>query len=279
MSKRIPLQAETNYSDSPLVTVNLACYSGDVKYVKRAVVSLANQDLPHKEIQVLPIFDGDPTPPEEALIAEAFEDHDFHSVFLIGTGQKSGYYTLGRNQALEYPYNFGHYQTNLDADNEYAPNHLSGLLEAIRIPDPDGGWPHFVYSRREFIFDEGVEDDKLPSGQSKLIEWTPENCHKLTLSPKNNFVDTGDFLIGKGALYELAEKTGCVWNPNMRRFGDWDLVKRLAEAGLRGRAVDQVTNYYHWTGANLQTERKLSEITAIPADMYETLKAKGAFRE
>lgn len=278
--RRTPLTPEQNYSDSPLVTVNLACYSGDTELLPRAVASLMTQDLPHEQIQVLPIFDGDPTPEEEEAIVATFVDTDFHSTFLIGTGRKTGYYCLGRNQAIEYPYNFGHYQANLDADNEYAPNHLSGLLEAIRIPHPEDGWPHFVYSRREYIFDEGITPGgDLPDKPSILVEWTEENAQRLLLGPKANFIDTGDFLIGKGALYELSERTGCIWNPNLRRFGDWDLVKRMFEAGLRGRAVDQITNYYHWTGRNLQTERSLSEFTAIPADMYEVMKQKGMIRE
>jgi hypothetical protein len=273
------LEMRTNHSDSPLVTVSLACYAGDVHLLDRAVRSISNQDLDLKQIQVLPIFDGDPTKEEEEQIVAAFEGSEFHSSFLIGTGRKTGYYCLGRNQAIEYPYNFGFYQANLDADNEWESGHLSGLLEAIRLPDPEDGWPHFVYSRRRFVFDEEAEGKDLPEGTSPFREWTEENCQQLLLTPKHNFLDTGDFLIGKGALYELAERTGCIWNTNLRRFGDWDLACRLVRAGIRGRAIDQVTHLYHWTGKNLQTDRKLSEFTAIPEDIYDKLKREGKIRD
>ena len=217
-------------------------------------------------------------PPDEwIVINDAFKEFkDFWRVMFVGGDEKNGYYCVARNRAL--PDLRGFYVAHMDADNEFAPNHLSGLLAAIRIPHPDQGLPHFVYSRREYIHDKGA-DENLPTGPSPLVPWTQENIQRLQASPQGNFVDTGDFLVGKSALYRLAEKTGYVWNSGVRRFGDWDLVARMANTGFKGMAVDQVTNLYHWTGSNLQTTRKhVSDIDFIPVKSYERLKREGLIK-
>ena len=259
-----------NYSDSPLVTVQLMSCSKDVHLVPRAIASVVAQDLDPIDIQLQVLFDGTPTPEEEKSIAEVCSKVPFMAELLY-EGKASGYYCVARNKALLRV--FGFYVAHMDADNEWTPTHLSGLLKAIRVPTEEG-WPHFVYSRRNYVSD--VEDGKeRVSGPSALIQWNKETCGKLRLAPQNNFVDTGDFLIGRSALYELAARTGCVWNTDMRRFGDWDLVCRLAQAGIRGRAVNQITHLYHWTGDNLQTTRKLSQFVSIPEDIYTRMKREG----
>jgi hypothetical protein len=188
--------------------------------------------------------------------------------------EKNGYYCCARNRA--FPHAWGFYIAHMDADNEWRPNHLTGLLEAIRIPT-DQGWPHFVYSRREYVRDEGASEN-MPVGKSPLVPWTQESRIRLDIEPTNNFIDTGDFLIGKGTLVELAERTGIIWNSELRRFADWDIVNRLSKAGFRGKPVDQITHIYHWTGRNLQTTRPLQgqDTVMMPADQYEILKRTGA---
>jgi hypothetical protein len=163
-------------------------------------------------------------------------------------------------------------------DNEFKPEHLEGLLDAIRVPHPETGWPHFVYSRREYVKDEGAKDAKLPEGASPLREWNDKHRKMLHASAMNNFVDTGDFLISRGAMYELAERTGCMWNTELRRFGDWELMCRLDRAGFRGQAVDQVSHIYHWTGDNLQTNRKSENMVTLPADVYERMVQQGLIK-
>ena len=267
--------ALTNYSDTPLVTVQLMACAKDFHFVHRALASLAAQTLPHDQMEVQLLYDGTPSAEaEQTLEAAAHRSGlpwiNFHPC------RETGYYTVARNEAL--PATWGHYIQHMDVDNEFRPDHLRGLLEAIRVPHPDEGWPSFVYSRRLYVIDDDQPNKDLPTGESPLVEWTKESVNKLVLSPQNNFIDTGDFLISKGALYELAERSGCVWNSELRRFGDWDIVSRLAKYGFRGRAVDQVTNIYRWSKGNLQTTRRVSDVMHIPTDVYETLKAQGKVR-
>ena len=49
-----------NYSDAPLVTVNLALHDGDAHYLPRAIDSLTRQNMDLKQIQVLLALDGPP---------------------------------------------------------------------------------------------------------------------------------------------------------------------------------------------------------------------------
>jgi hypothetical protein len=192
--------------------------------------------------------------------------------------EKNGYYPYARNKNLAA--SFGFYIAHMDADNEWKASHLSGLLAAIREPDGALGWPHFVYSRREYTRDAGAPED-LPVGKSPLVPWTAESRKRLAAGPSGNFIDTGDFLIGKSTLYELAERTGCVWNTDLRRFADWDLANRLSAAGFRGRAVDQVTHVYHWHEGNLQHQRPLhgEDTVLMPETLYERFKQWGLILE
>lgn len=274
-----------NHSDVPLVTVQIAMHSGDTKYALRCLDSVEVQasEIGPENIQCVIAFDGTPTP-EDFMILEAATNNRSFQCFLGGSSEKTGYYCVPRN--LAFPMSWGFYLAHLDADNEWLPGHLKGLLEAIRIPDREVGWPHFVYSRRVYVHDKddvasgtmapGTEG--CPRGPSPLVAWE-EGAPDVAKTPQNNFIDTGDFLIGRGALYELAERTGCVWNHECRRYGDWDLVCRLAAGGFRGRAVDQVTSRYHWTGDNLQLTRTLAEVNFLPSDVYDALKREGKIKD
>lgn len=270
-----------NYTDQPLVSVILACHSGDVHLLDRALRSVENQ-LPLGQLEVVIAYDGDPGKDEKdgvlamATIEEATRASTL-PIKLCWSETKSGYYCVPRNKATTLMA-WGLYIANLDADNEWREGHLRGLLAAIRSPLGSEGWPHFTYSLREYVKDEGASD-KVPVGVCQLIEWTPEAVAHMKKSPYNNFIDTGDFLIGRSALYELAERTGCMWNSECRRFGDWDLVARMADAGYRGRLVPFATHVYHWTGQNLQVTRKLSDIVMIPPSMYQSLKDQGLVRK
>ena len=198
---------------------------------------------------------------------------DFHLDF-VATPEHSGYYTVARNRSMELAR--GLYIAHMDADNEYGPGHLSGLLKALRIPDPEGGWPHFAYSRRLYVRDADFTTDKdVPEGPSPFIPWAPQSRKRILEGPKTNFIDTGDMLIPRSVLFMLAEMSGHVWDVNARRFGDHDLVSRMIGCSFRGKAVDQTTNIYHWTGKNLQLTRGLSEVMFIPAEVYEKMKEEG----
>lgn len=267
-----------HHTDSPLVTVQVMAHDGDAHLLPRAMRSVYDQDLPPGQVEIQLVYDGRPSADAEEWIKVACEDSPY-VVNEYVSEPKTGYYCVPRNRAIVSAWGF--YIAHLDADNMYLPGHLRGLLNAIRAARGEEGWPHFVYSRREYV-DEREPSEKarhrLVTGPNPLTEWNEESISQLLASPQGNFIDTGDFLIGVGTMYELAERTGYIWNSQSRRFGDWDLVGRLAKAGFRGRAVDQITHRYHWTGTNLQLTRRLSDIVAIPENVLDQLRAEGKVR-
>lgn len=250
----------------PLITVILRTHEGHTKYLHRSLGSIFNQDLDPQLFEVVVASDG-PMSQETTELLETLVEGEEVSVGCVETTEKSGYYCLPSNLAILQ--SKAPYIAHLDADNEWLPNHLSGLLRIIRRPHPDNWLPDFTYSRRRYVRDEGAGTG-LPTGDSPLILWEPASLKGLVRSPQGNFVDSSDFLISRSGLYVLAERTGCMWNQEIDRFGDWDLAKRLAECGLRGQAVDQVTHIYHWTGSNLQVTRPVTELGAVPVEVYDT---------
>lgn len=259
-----------NLGSQPLVTVVVVTHEGDHHLLPRALQSLEGQ-LPAGQLEVIVMNDG-PSAPEFQTQLEAQVAGLGYSCEFIATPEHSGYYTVARNRSMEFAR--GLYVAHMDADNEFATNHLLGLLKALRIPDPQGGWPHFAYTRRTYVKDPGCEQT-VPEGPSPFMEWNEENRKALINGPKWNFIDTADMMIPRSVLYMLAERTGFVWDANARRFGDYDLVCRMLGCGFRGWAVDQATNIYHWTGTNLQLTRGLSEVMFIHQEVYDKLKAEG----
>jgi hypothetical protein len=263
-----------NYTDSPFITVQLMTHDGDIHLLPRAVASVAAQDLDARQIELQIVHDGNVSPKGEKVLEGLKGAMPMMNLFV--DPQKIGYYCVARNRAL--PHTWGFYVAHMDADNEWRPNHLSGLLVAMRVAT-DEGWPHFAYSRREYVRDEGAPDH-LPVGPSPLIPWTEETRAGLK-EPQGNFIDTGDFLISKSTLVYLAEKSGCVWNSELRRFGDWDLVARMAAIGLRGLPVDQISHIYHWHTGNLQITRQLQgqDTVTLPENVYARMKAQGFIQD
>jgi len=260
----------SNLGPQPLVTVVVVTHPGDIHLLPRALASLVGQ-LPQCQLEVLVMHDGPFTERSEEVLGAIGGQYNYH-LEVIATPDHSGYYTVARNRSMEFAR--GLYIAHMDADNEFGPGHLSGLLKALRIPDPEGGWPHFAYTRRLYVLDADCATD-VPLGPSPFVEWTSDNCKSILAGPKFNFIDTADMMIPRSVLFMLAEKTGYVWNSNSRRFGDHDLVYRMLGCGFRAKAIDQVTNVYHWTGKNLQLTRGLSEVMVLPSEIYDKLKAEG----
>ena len=240
------------FSDDPLVTAIIRTHDGDAALAaSRAIPSVLAQDLPADQVEIIVISDGTLSEENTDLLVSALAPAP--RAALISSEKKYGYYCAPSNFAITEASSY--YIAHLDADNEWTPSHLSALLSAIRTPHGPAGWPHFTYSRRHYVRDEGAPDN-LPLGDSPLVEWTPRNVDRLTRGPLYNFVDSSDFMVAKSTLFWLAERTGLMWNPNVRRFGDYELIFRMASIGLRGHAVDNISNIYHWTGNNLQLTRK-----------------------
>jgi glycosyltransferase involved in cell wall biosynthesis len=263
----------------PLVSVVVVCYEGNVHLLNRAILSLRAQDIGDENFHVIVYYDGCAwdDQAEMDMVEAACHGLNFPCT-IIGGNERIGFHTVPRNMMM--PHCMGQYVVNMDADNEFAPNHLSGLLAAIRTRDPESGRvPEFVYSRREYVRDSGCDNPKAWVGETPLIPWNIGRC-ALAKGPKYNFIDTGDMMISKGAMYEIPErmsggKPGApafIWNPVIRRYPDFDLAKRMAQCGFVGVAVDQVSNIYHWTGKNIQlTDGAKKDIVVMPLENYRKL--------
>lgn len=244
------------------------------RLLKRALDSIAAQQLnPDLRWEVVVVCDGKP---DDAIVevVKGFSDEDDNFVVasgtrphltFFGTDEASGYQCYPKNTAIVHQ-SKGEYISFLDYDNEWTPQHLQVLYDAMI----EGVvWPDFTYGRRKYVVDGECDSTvKLPGGQevtlaereTPLIEWTNEAVQMLAHGPMYNFVDTSDFMIARGALWRLQVATGRLWNEEMRRFADWELITRGAHfAGLRGKAVDAVVQIYHWHGDNVQLTRAATE--------------------
>lgn len=264
-----------HHDEIPLVTAILRTHDEYLEFLERSLTSIYRQDLLPTLYEVIIAHDGPPSEDFVSLVDELGKNCP-SALRMIWPERKYGYYAMSSNLATIHSY--GHYIAYLDADNEWSSEHLSTLLEAVRTPDPISGWPHFAYTRREYIRDEGAPED-LPVGPSPLILWTKESLEQLVKSPQNNFIDSSDFMVAKSVLYELSERTGKIWDESRRRFGDWELVARMAQCGFRGKALDQLSHRYHWHAGNLQHTRGLSDpVMPVPMEQFEAMRESGMIK-
>ena len=226
--------------------------------LERALESVLRQSF--GDFEVLVIHDG---PPDQATLgvcevfATLFEARNIAYRF-VALEENSGYQCVPKNVATWHAR--GDYIAYLDDDNEWTDDHLEILVDAIEEGDT---WPDFVYGRREYVYDKGFvppKGHKLPKGPTKFVPWTDEAKQRLATSPSNNFIDTSDMLIAKGALWRLDMATESMWNESLRRFADWELITRgTFFSGWQGKGVDAVVQRYHWHGKNIQLTRPINE--------------------
>jgi glycosyltransferase involved in cell wall biosynthesis len=260
---------------TPLVSVVLRTWEEQRKYLARSIPSILAQDLGAADMELLVCCDGPTSGETDEELNHLLADCGLRTRILC-TEEHTGYYCVSSNMGIIM--SKAPFVAFLDADNEWKPEHLSGLLAAILAPDPDFWLPAFVYSRQFYVRDEGASE-KLSVGPGRFVEWTRPNIAHSAANSANGFVDGSSLLVARSAFYYLAECTGTMWNPNCRRFGDWELVHRMANMGIRGRAVDQLTNLYHWTGENLQTQRRPhGDLIPLSPQEYDRLDRIGAIR-
>ena len=245
-----------------LVTVILRAHREYLPFLPRALASLSAQTF--RDFLVFITIDG-LVPDEELSRHLPPSEETGLRGHVVQTGEQTGYYTIPCNQVI--PHAATPWIAFMDADNEFAPTHLESLVTAVRTGPAR---PAFAYTRREYVVDEGFEGEPPVVGESPYVPWTRENVQRLLMGPTHNFVDSGDLLIGKGTCYWLAHRFGFIFNPELRRFGDWDLARRLAILGAPGAAVDVATNIYHWHGGNIQLTRK-PEVVALPETLADDL--------
>lgn len=239
----------------PCVTAIINTYERP-KLLERALASVLRQT--YQDFEVIIIHDGPAGKATEKLAeayTEKFEARDVTCRFM-SLEENSGYQCQPKNVATWYAQ--GDYIAYLDDDNEWTDDHLEVLVTAIQ--EDVGGWPDFVYGRREYIDEREDKTPEVYTGESPFIPFDQTAAKRLANGPMLNFIDTSDALITKGALWRLQMATDMMWNEGYRRFGDWELFARAVHfAGWRGKAVDRIVQRYYWHGENLQLTRPIHE--------------------
>jgi glycosyltransferase involved in cell wall biosynthesis len=265
----------------PAVSVVLNTHNSEKTpaLLERALTSVAAQVF-NETWELLLVVDGLPSQEIQDIVKKFTdaEGSDEGDLFILANGTKiplnffgagdepSGYQCYPKNQGITL--SKGEFICFLDHDNEFTPNHLQVLWDTIHEGNV---WPDFAYGRRHYVIDFSEDEEveiELPEGQkiklqdreSPYVEWNQENIQMLG-QPMTNFIDTSDFMISKGALWNTYLATGMMWNEGKRRFGDWELIARMVfYAGIRGKGVDEIVQIYHWTGDNMQLTRPLNEV-------------------
>ena len=226
----------------PKVSVVISTYDRP-KLLRRALDSVLAQTF--KNYEILVVDDGSNTAVD--VCKEFLEQPEADGVRLrvAALERNSGYQSVPKNVGIHN--SRGSYIAYLDDDNEWDSWHLETLVDEI-----EKGGADLVYSRWRY------KGDGPSSGEEfQYSPATPAALAGLVQGPQFNFVDTSAILHSKAAV--VAALGVKVWNEEIRRFGDWDMVARCAVAGVRMRGVDRVTFTYWWHGENLQLTRSPDE--------------------
>ena len=234
----------------PLVSVVISSYERP-EMLSRALASVHRQTFADFEVVVV-----DDCSPSQAAYHAVFDEwgpkFDERGIVLwpYRLQFNSGYQCFPKNRGIEQAR--GDYIAYLDDDNEWRPDHLQRLVEAIESDFSTD----MVYSRLCYHNDTLPEDKRkeLPAGDAEGSPWKPE------LLSQRNYVDTSTILHSKGAFWRLVRDSGYGWDETLRRFGDWNFVWRWAVHGLTAKLVDVVTVDYHWHAGSMQLTRPAIEV-------------------
>ena len=246
----------------PSVSVILNTHPEAHHMLGRALESVFVQTF--TDFELIVVCDGPPNK-ETTDVVDSFNERFIAKGIagrFLATEDRFGSQAGPKNWAIYH--STGNYVAFLDGDNTWEPDHLEVLYESARETEV---WPDFTYGRRTYVRDEGapekVGDIVLGEGDSPFVPWDANAVERLcgsNASPMENFIDTSDFLISRGALYWKMSRTGWIWNEKHRRWGDWILmVEGIKFTGWRGKGVDKILSTYHWTSQNICHSRPNSE--------------------
>lgn len=240
----------------PTVSVILSTYKR-ANLLRRQLDSLLAQT--YADFEVIIVHDG-PAEEDTHVVRKEFETKFADRRILMTTwacgDEPSGYYCGPCNMGLGRAR--GDYLLFVDDDNEVTPEALTKMVAAM---EEGTVWPDGVYGRRRYVKDAGtVSKEELSEGDTELVKWGPEAIQRLGSSVYNNFIDKGDLMVTRGAMWMLQYRTGGAWNESIRRFGDYEcFVRGVFLAGWRLKEIDEIVNIYHWHGQNLQLTRSPNE--------------------
>jgi len=207
----------------PRVSVILTTYARAATFLREAIESVLNQTLTDLELIVV----DDASPDRTSEVVLSFKDE---RIVYLRRGWNSGYQAIPKNDGIRLAH--GKYICYLDDDNQFTPDHVQVLVEALDAhPEVD-----IVYGNRQHVGAElgGGEKPSGWAGNAREFDLVD------ILSPEiSNFIDTSDLMHRKEAIYRVGG-----WNPHLKKRGDYDLIIRFAKAGCRFLYVPRIITCY-----------------------------------
>lgn len=203
--------------DKPLVSVILSTYNRADTFLKAAIESVLEQTFKGFELIIIDDASTDNTP-------VAVTGYNDRRITYVRRAENSGYQSIPKNEGIKLAR--GRYIAYLDDDNRYTPDHLEVLVNAL---EKNTGI-EVCYGDRQHI------DVHAPLN-TKVYRAGEFDFYRLI---NRNFIDTSDLMHTREVIYRIGG-----WNPDLKRFGDWDLLVRLAKIGAKFLYVPGVITYYY----------------------------------
>ena len=230
----------------PKVSVIISTYDRPAMLYE-ALYSVAKQSF--RDFEVMVVDDGSNTAMD---VCPQFADA-LPSLTCIPLELNSGYQSVPKNHGIQMCN--GSYIAYLDDDNVWYPHHLATLVEEIEKGSAD-----LVYSKPCYYGNQG--NGSIDKGrEASFVQISKQALEGIKQDPTLGFVDTSSILHSKGSFRRSFG--GEIWNERIRRFGDWDLIMRCYQAGMRMRGLDRVTYEYRWHDTNLQKTRSPIELSML----------------
>jgi hypothetical protein len=212
---------EAAFEGEPLVSVRIATYNQASLVVERALASVRRQSYPHWEALVVGDNCEDETESRIAALGDSrirFWNLPFRGPY--PDDAEARWFVAGlppMNAGLAAAQ--GAWVAPLDHDDEWDDDHIEVLLQAAQR-----GRAELAYSRLRVI-------DDVSGAESELGCWPPTR---------------GQFAF-QGAIHHAGLKR-IPYDMNCRfagEPGDWNLARRMWDAGVRFTFVDRTTGTYH----------------------------------
>jgi len=185
--------------------------------LEKAIQSVINQTFNDWELIVV---DDDP----KGIAPSIFEGKDTEKFKYIKSDKNHGDDTKPKNTGILV--SKGDYIALLDDDNQYRPDHLQALHNAIK----DDTKLDMVYGDRWIIDENKNIQDQI----GVYYDYNP------SLLLQKNYIDTSDVLIRREALFRVGG-----FDERYKKYVDWNLFLRMSKAGMVFRRVPLILTDYH----------------------------------
>ncbi|XPP27419.1 MAG: glycosyltransferase family 2 protein [Leucobacter sp.] len=235
-SRLAALRAEPDYAlawdeESPLVSVRIASYRDTTSLIERAIPSVLTQT--YSNIELIIVNDGpneqtreavqalrDPRIRYEEFPARSHYPEDPHLRWMVAGSP-------GMNRGAELAR--GRWIAPLDDDDEFCPDHVENLLRLARS------------KRAEFAYG-AIEQHRLADGDSVRIFSDPPVISQISMQA----------VIYHAGLRFIEYDTES-WRVD--EPGDWNLIRRMREAGVTMAATEDVVTTVYMVPFNAKTPK------------------------